>query len=438
MSQSAGTSRRSGRRHRRRLRRAADGGDAGALRAHGRAGRARAVQAVGAARRAHADRRGWSRRAGGRRRGRGQPLLHRVGRRGGGGRRRSCSCASPTPQSDDGSADLSFVEAAAKEIASHLEPGAIVVNKSTVPVGSANMVEQVIGRADIGVVSNPEFLREGTAVLDSLNPDRIVVGADDAAGRRPGRGAVRLDRRAAHRDRRHDLGDDQVRVQRVPGHQAELRQRPRRPVRGGGRRRPRRPPRPGLRQAHRFRVPPARPGLGRLLPAQGHPGAASHRRGGGLRLLPAGRSASPPTTSSCPGWWPRSRRPAAARPTGRRSASWGLTFKANTDDRRDSPSLQIARRLAAWGPRSGPSTRRSTPRPTSPTLRPAPARPTPTRPRPGPGSWWCSPSGTSSAGSTSPACSQAMAEPNIVDARNLLDPAAVRRLGFRYTGIGRQ
>jgi UDPglucose 6-dehydrogenase len=84
-----------------------------------------------------------------------------------------------TPQSEDGSADLSFVEAAAKEIGSSLKPGAIVVNKSTVPVGSATMVEQVIGRSDIAVVSNPEFLREGTAVVDSLNPDRIVVGADD-------------------------------------------------------------------------------------------------------------------------------------------------------------------------------------------------------------------------------------------------------------------
>ena len=85
----------------------------------------------------------------------------------------------PTPQSTDGSADLSYVETAAKEIATHLESGAVVVNKSTVPVGSATMVEQVIGRADISVVSNPEFLREGTAVLDSLNPDRIVVGASD-------------------------------------------------------------------------------------------------------------------------------------------------------------------------------------------------------------------------------------------------------------------
>ena len=86
----------------------------------------------------------------------------------------------PTPQGADGSADLSYVESAAKEIGPHLEPGAIVVNKSTVPVGSATMVEQVIGRADIRVVSNPEFLREGTAVGDSLHPDRIVVGAADA------------------------------------------------------------------------------------------------------------------------------------------------------------------------------------------------------------------------------------------------------------------
>ena len=85
----------------------------------------------------------------------------------------------PTPQSADGSADLSFVQNAAKDIATHLKPGAVVVNKSTVPVGSATMVEQVIGRPDISVVSNPEFLREGTAVLDSLKPDRIVVGAND-------------------------------------------------------------------------------------------------------------------------------------------------------------------------------------------------------------------------------------------------------------------
>lgn len=85
----------------------------------------------------------------------------------------------PTPQGLDGRADLSYVEAAAIEIGPHLERGAVVVNKSTVPVGSTLLVEEAIGRSDIHVVSNPEFLREGSAVSDFLNPDRVVIGADD-------------------------------------------------------------------------------------------------------------------------------------------------------------------------------------------------------------------------------------------------------------------
>jgi len=91
----------------------------------------------------------------------------------------------PTPQSADGSADLSYLQSAAAEISAHLQPGAVVVNKSTVPVGSTRLVEQAMKRSDIPVVSNPEFLREGTAVDDFLNPDRVVIGADDqaAAGR---------------------------------------------------------------------------------------------------------------------------------------------------------------------------------------------------------------------------------------------------------------
>jgi UDPglucose 6-dehydrogenase len=58
---------------------------------------------------------------------------------------------------------------------------AIVVNKSTVPVGSAKVVERVLGRPDVRVVSNPEFLREGSAIEDFLKPDRVVVGAEDQA-----------------------------------------------------------------------------------------------------------------------------------------------------------------------------------------------------------------------------------------------------------------
>ena len=85
----------------------------------------------------------------------------------------------PTPQNNDGSADLSFIEAASAEIGPVLRKGAIVVNKSTVPVGTTTVVDEVIQRSDITVVSHPEFLREGTAVNDFLHPDRVVVGADD-------------------------------------------------------------------------------------------------------------------------------------------------------------------------------------------------------------------------------------------------------------------
>ena len=87
----------------------------------------------------------------------------------------------PTPQGEDGSADLSYVQRAAEEIAGVLPFEAVVVNKSTVPVGSTKVVERALKRPDIKVVSNPEFLREGSAVADFLKPDRVVVGSDDQA-----------------------------------------------------------------------------------------------------------------------------------------------------------------------------------------------------------------------------------------------------------------
>ncbi len=87
----------------------------------------------------------------------------------------------PTPQGDDGSADLSYIQAAATEISRNLQTEAVVINKSTVPVGSTRVVERALQRSDVFVVSNPEFLREGTAVHDFLHPDRIVIGADDQA-----------------------------------------------------------------------------------------------------------------------------------------------------------------------------------------------------------------------------------------------------------------
>jgi UDPglucose 6-dehydrogenase len=87
----------------------------------------------------------------------------------------------PTPQGADGGTDLSYIDAATREIAPVLPAEAIVVNKSTVPVGSTKVVERALGRPDVSVVSNPEFLREGSAVHDFLHPDRIVIGSDDHA-----------------------------------------------------------------------------------------------------------------------------------------------------------------------------------------------------------------------------------------------------------------
>ena len=87
----------------------------------------------------------------------------------------------------DGHADLSFVFEAVREIAPLLSRTAIVVTKSTVPVGTGDEIERILREkrpdAEMQVVSNPEFLREGAAIQDFKHPDRIVVGTDDARAR---------------------------------------------------------------------------------------------------------------------------------------------------------------------------------------------------------------------------------------------------------------
>ena len=87
----------------------------------------------------------------------------------------------------DGHADLSYVYAAAKEIAEHMEGFTVVVTKSTVPVGTGDEVEEIIRKtnpnAKFAVVSNPEFLREGAAISDFKRPDRVVVGTDNEEAR---------------------------------------------------------------------------------------------------------------------------------------------------------------------------------------------------------------------------------------------------------------
>jgi UDPglucose 6-dehydrogenase len=88
----------------------------------------------------------------------------------------------------DGHADLSYVHAAAREIAAALKGFTVVVTKSTVPVGTGDEVERIIRetnpQADVAVASNPEFLREGAAIRDFKHPDRIVVGTNDERARK--------------------------------------------------------------------------------------------------------------------------------------------------------------------------------------------------------------------------------------------------------------
>src|SRR6185437_8014293 len=87
----------------------------------------------------------------------------------------------------DGHADLTYVYAAAEEIAGYLDGFTVVVTKSTVPVGTGDHIETIIRKArpdaDFAVVSNPEFLREGAAINDFKRPDRVVVGLNDERAR---------------------------------------------------------------------------------------------------------------------------------------------------------------------------------------------------------------------------------------------------------------
>ena len=95
-----------------------------------------------------------------------------------------------TPQSEDGAANVSYVYTAARNIGAHITRPVVVIDKSTVPVGTGDQVRELIASEldsrgldfSVSVVSNPEFLKEGAAIEDLMHPDRIVVGVSDAAG----------------------------------------------------------------------------------------------------------------------------------------------------------------------------------------------------------------------------------------------------------------
>src|SRR6185437_12388152 len=349
----------------------------------------------------------------------------------------------PTPQGDDGSADLSYVEAVAAEIADHLAPGAVVVNKSTVPVGTARLVEGITGRADVAVVSNPEFLREGTAVRDSLHPDRIVVGADDpgAAGRvgelfaPTGAPVIVTDKVTAETIKyaaNAFLATKLSFVNALAGLCESLDADVRDVILGLG-------------YDKRIGFDFLRPGPGwggSCLPKD--TSALVHiaeSAGYDFALLREAMASNDDQLA-----WVVAKVVAAAGggldavPV----AVWGLTFKADTDDRRNSPAVAIARRLVDLG---------AAVRAFDPTVPPSV--------RAVPGRSADDLSGMVLCADPYEACRDAavtvlltewgelrdldfakvhdlMAHPVVVDARNLLDPAALRRVGFAYTGVGRR
>jgi UDPglucose 6-dehydrogenase len=349
----------------------------------------------------------------------------------------------PTPQADDGSADLSYVEAAAKEVGSLLEPGAIVVNKSTVPVGSASLVERVIGRPDVRVVSNPEFLREGTAVRDSLHPDRLVVGGDDtqaaamvgALFASTGAPLIVTDATTSETIKYASnafLATKLSYVNAVAGLCEEVGADVRDVMLGLG-------------YDKRIGFDFLRPGPGwggSCLPKDTRALLHTARKAGYDFSLLAGAIAS--NEQQLARVVAKVEVASGVPLEGARIGVWGLTFKANTDDRRDSPALQIAHRVAALGARVHAY---------DPTVATGSDDQPDAVPDDLAGLSLCADPYEAALGASVVVVLtewdefrwldfarvfDVMANPSIVDARNLLDPAAVRRMGFVYTGIGRR
>ena len=149
-----------------------------------------------------------------------------------------------TPPGYQGEANLSYVEQVGRKVAEHMTAYRLLVEKSTVPVNTAEQLKRTVAkysRADVAfdVASNPEFLREGTAIEDALKPDRIVVGVESE---RAGEAAAR-DLRADHPEERRRVpadehrqrGADQARLQFLPGHEDLLHQRRQPHLRAGRR-----------------------------------------------------------------------------------------------------------------------------------------------------------------------------------------------------------
>ncbi|HEU5302216.1 MAG TPA: UDP-glucose/GDP-mannose dehydrogenase family protein [Acidimicrobiia bacterium] len=345
----------------------------------------------------------------------------------------------PTPHGVDGAADLTAVDDVAREIAPNLRTGAVVVNKSTMPVGSTRRVERLLrdagAPADVCVVSNPEFLREGTAVADFLHPHRIVVGADEPAV------AVKVfelykgvqapvvvtDAASAEiiKYASNAFLATKVSFINAIAHLCESVSADVRSV--------------ALGMGYDPRI-----GFEFLQPGPGWGGSCFPKDTAALlhESRTAGHDFSLLEGAVAVNDAQRERMVAKVldaygAPLADASvAVWGLTFKANTDDLRDSPAVAIANRLVE----EGAEVRAYDPATSDATQAGLPDLHIVEDPY------------EACAGADVlvvltewdefrwldfERVAAAMASPSIVDARNLLDPAAMRRRGFAYVGVGR-
>jgi UDPglucose 6-dehydrogenase len=337
----------------------------------------------------------------------------------------------PTPPAEDGSADLSRVLDVAREIGPHLRPGCVVVDKSTVPVGTSALVREALGRDDVLVAANPEFLAEGSAVRDFLEPDRVVIGSDDpGAAERVARlyrpldtHLVLTDAASAETIKYAANAYLAVRLSFVNS-MAEVCEAAGADITAVM---------DGVGSDHRI-------GRSFLSPGPGWGGSCfpkdtsallhtSMTRGFDFRLLRAATDYNEEHQR-----WMVSKvlRELGPSPEGAVVAMWGLTFKAGTDDLRDSPAIEIARMLTDAG---------CVVRAFDPTVR-----------RPLPGLTVCTSPVDACRGAQTlvvatewpvfrrtdlAAAGQVMAQRSIIDMRNLLDPEDAVASGFRYDGVGR-
>jgi UDPglucose 6-dehydrogenase len=254
----------------------------------------------------------------------------------------------PTPQDDNGAADLKYVIAASRQIADCALPGSVIVVKSTVPVGTGEMLRNSIDRKDISFASNPEFLREGSALMDFMEPDRIVVGADtlevaenilslydniDAPKVSTSVKSAELIKYAANAylaSRLSFVNDLAALCEQVGANVDDV-------VSGMG---------SDSRIGSRFLQPG--PGWGGSCFPKDTRALVSVAKSHGVSLGIVG-AAIESNDNAFSRVVTRLKSLLDDELTGKNIAVWGLAFKANTDDTRDSPSLEIIKRLLSEG-----------------------------------------------------------------------------------------